>query len=480
MLEIYNTLTKKKEEFKPIKNKSVSFYQCGPTVYWVQHLGNMRAMVLADLIYRSLAYLGYEVKLARNYTDVGHLTSDADSGKDKMEITAKKEKLTPEAIAKKYIKIFKSDVKDLNCLKPKYQPRATVYIKPMAKMMQTLLDKGFAYATDLAIYFDISKAKDYTKLSGQDLSKNISEAGQGEVSDNGKKNPTDFAVWFFKAGVHQNALQTWNIKFKLPTGEVINQAGFPGWHLECSAMNQALFGPTIDIHMGGIEHVPVHHTNEIAQSEAASGVKFVNYWLHNEHLTVDGAKMSKSGGTAYSLTDLKAKGFEPLVLRYFFLQAHYRSQQNFTFKALEGSRVALNNLRNQILSLRAKIPTLRSGQSPQSHGKINEEFKNKFISAIADDFNISQSLALVWGVLKSDLTDQEKLVTILDFDKVLGLGLSKIKAEKIPKEIKKLAEERVIGRQNKDWQKSDKLRDKINNLGYLIEDTSCGYIIKKK
>lgn len=470
MLKIQNTLTKKKEEFKPLKNKSVSFYQCGPTVYWIQHIGNLRAMVLADLIVRSLAYLGYKVRFARNYTDVGHLTSDEDRGQDKMELTAKKEKLAPEQIADKYILAFENDVKELNCQKPRYQPRATTYIKPMAKMVQALLDKGFAYATGLAIYFDISQAKDYTRLSGQDLTKNISQAGQGEVSDKDKKNPADFAVWFFKAGLHQNALQTWSKKFRLPTGEVMKKSGFPGWHLECSAMNQVLFGPTTDIHMGGIEHVPVHHTNEIAQSEAANGQEFVKYWLHNEHLMVDGHKMSKSGGTAYSLSDLKVKGYDPLTLRYFFLQAHYRSQQNFTWEALESAKTALDNLRNKIIE---------TGHAPSLQQRVNKNYKQKFVSAISDDFNIPQALALVFEVLKSNLSDQEKLATVLDFDKVLGLGLAEIKAEKIPKSVEKLAKRRQEARQNKNWQESDRLREKINNLGYIIEDETNGYKLKK-
>ncbi|MDO8669395.1 MAG: cysteine--tRNA ligase [Candidatus Buchananbacteria bacterium] len=471
MLQVYNTLVKKKEDFKPIKDKSVSFYQCGPTVYFIQHIGNMRAMVLADLIKRSLEYAGYKVKMARNYTDVGHLTSDDDEGEDKITLAARKEKLSPQEIADKYIKLFEADVKELNCQEPKYKPRATGYIKEMKNMAQILLDKGFAYATDLAIYFDISKAKDYTKLSGQDLSKNMAEAGKGEITDSQKKNPADFALWFFKAGAHQKAVQTWTAKFKLPDGQVIKKEGFPGWHLECSAMNRSLFGPTIDLHMGGIEHIPVHHTNEIAQSEAVSGVKFVSYWLHNEHLTVDGEKMSKSSGTAYSLSDLKNKGYDPLVLRYLFLQAHYRSKQNFTWEALEASKVALNNLQNVIA---------RSMATKQSHGKINTKFKDKFIGAISDDFNVPQALALVWEVVKSDLSDGDKLSTILDFDKVLGLGLDKIKIEKIPQEVKQLAGQRLEARNNKNWAESDQLREKIAGLGYSVEDEKDGYKLKKK
>lgn len=470
MLKIFNTLGHRKEEFKPLKGKRVSFYQCGPTVYWTQHLGNMRAMVLADLIRRSMEYLGYKVKFARNYTDVGHLTSDEDEGEYKMAKAAKREQSSPEEIAKKYIVVFERDVKDLNCEEPDYKPRATEYIKEMQKMVQKLLDKGYAYATDLAIYFDISKAQDYTKLSGQKLDKNLAEAGKGEVGDPQKKNSADFAVWFFKAGAHQNALQTWESKFKLPDGKVTKQEGFPGWHLECSAMNLALFGATIDIHMGGIEHIPVHHTNEIAQSEAANGKRFVNYWLHNEHLTVDGGKMSKSEGTAHSLAEIRAKGYDSLALRYLFLQAHYRSKQNFTWKALESAGVALSNLVSFVA---------RSRATKQSRGRISKEFREKFIGALSDDFNVPQALSLVWEVLKSNLKDEDKLTTILDFDKVLGLGLDKIKAEEIPQKVIDLAEERLKARQSKDFKKSDELREEIKTLGFEVEDEKDGYKLKK-
>jgi cysteinyl-tRNA synthetase len=468
MLKMYNTLTKSQEEFVPIKKNQVSFYQCGPTVYWVQHIGNMRAMVLADLVRRSLGYLGYEVKFARNYTDVGHMTTDEDGGEDKMTKASKRENLSPTAIADKYIEQFEGDVAQLNCLPPDEKPRATEYIKEMEAMVQTLLDKGFAYTTDLAIYFDISKATDYTKLSGQKLEMNQTDAGSGEVGDNSKKNPADFAVWFFKAGTHANALQTWEYDFTLPDGTKLAGEGFPGWHLECSAMNYAIFGPTIDIHLGGIEHVPVHHTNEIAQSEAFTGKKFVDYWLHNEHLTVAGGKMSKSEGTSYSLNDIVSKGYDPLVLRYFFLGAHYRSKQNFTWEALDGAKSALNNLRNQLLSF-----------GKESLGVINIDYKNKFSDALSDDFNIPQALSIVWEVLKSDLADSDKYATIIDFDKVLGLNLSQLEAEEIPETIKKLADQRWQARQEKNWSESDRLRDELTKSGWQMEDGKDDYQLKK-
>ena len=467
MLKIYNTLTKKLENFQPLEDSQIKFYQCGPTVYWVQHLGNIRAMVLADLIRRSLDYLGYKVKFARNYTDVGHMTTDRDEGEDKMTKAAKRENLSPQQIADKYIAQFEADVKALNCLSPDYKPRATEYIKQMQEMVQYYLDNGFAYATDLAIYFDVSKAKNYTALSGQKLEKNQTNAGSGEVSDSQKKHPTDFAVWFFKVGVHTNALQTWPHHFRLSDGKEIVGEGFPGWHLECSAMNYALFGPTIDIHLGGVEHIPVHHTNEIAQSEAFTGKKFVRYWLHNEHLMVNGGKMSKSDGTAYSVTDIVAKGYDPLVLRYFFLGAHYRSKQNFTWEALEAAESAFNSLSNQILSLKS------------DGGLIDENFKSKFIDALNNDFNIPQALSIVFEVLKSNISNANKYATLIDFDKVFGLRLSELKEEEIPEVIKKLAEQRWQARQDKNWAEADRLREEIKRLGWQMEDGKDDYKLKK-
>lgn len=469
------------EEFKPIKKGRVLMYHCGPTVYWTQHLGNMRAMVLADLIRRSFEYLDYKIKFVRNYTDVGHMVSNADEGEDKMEKAAKRDRLSPDEVAEKYIKIFEADTKALNILEPTKKPRATECIKEIIKMVQILLEKGFAYSTDLAIYFDVSKAKNYTALSRQNLEENIKDAGKGEVFDPQKKRAADFALWFFKAGSHQNALQFWKSPFSSPL--VKNGEGFPGWHIECSVMAKKFLGDTIDVHMGGIEHVPVHHTNEIAQSEAASGVKFVNYWLHNEHLLVNDGKMSKSAGTSYTVQDILDKGYNPLVLRYFFLQAHYRSKQNFTFEALEAAKIAYNKL-SEFLS---EQPTINNQQLTK--GKTTDykllitNYKNRFIDYISDDFNVPGALSLIWEIIKDGtLSYSEKKKLILDFDKVLGLGLDKIKKEKIeiPAKVKNLVKEREKARADKHWQKADELRDKIYDLGFTIEDTADGTKIEKK
>ncbi len=460
-LKLYNTLFRQKESFKPIEENTVSFYHCGPTVYWTQHIGNMRGMFCADSVVRVLKYLDYQVKHVRNYTDVGHLTSDQDEGEDKIEKSARQEKLSPQQIAEKYIKIFEEDTQALNLLEPTFKPRATQCIPEMITMIQTLLDKGYAYTTDSAVYFDVSKAKKYSQLSGQKLEEKLKGAGQAEVSDSKKKNPADFALWFFKTGKHKKALQYWDSPF----GQ-----GFPGWHIECSVMANKYLGQTIDIHMGGVEHIPIHHTNEIAQSESATGVKFANYWLHNEHLLVNNKKMSKSAGTAYSLSEIQEKGFNPLAFRYLLLQAHYRSKQNFTWPVMKSAQKGFNNLINQIKDLGDKI------------GKINKEYKNKFIEKITNDFNLPQGLVVMQELLKSALSNQDKLATILNFDKVLGLNLDKLRKEKItiPQEVKELVKKREKARQNKKWAEADKLRKQIEKKEYQIEDTDKGPKISPK
>jgi cysteinyl-tRNA synthetase len=306
----------------------------------------------------------------------------------------------------------------------------------------------------------VTKFPKYTELSGQKLERLESGEGHGAASgDPNKKHAQDFSVWFFKAGVHANALQTW----MSPWGE-----GFPGWHIECSAMSKYYLGKTIDIHMGGVEHISIHHTNEIAQSEAANGTRFVNYWLHNEHLLVDGKRMGKSEGNAYVMEDVLKRGFSPLALRYFFLQANYRSKQNFTWEALEAAEVALKKLKNAI----ADFP---------SGGKINKDYKSRFQEQINDDFNIAGGLALVWELVKDvHVNMNDKKATILDFDTVLGLKLNDMNIEIIPEAIQKLVSEREIARVSKDFKKSDELRDKISALGYEVKDTSTGQKVSKR
>ena len=492
MIKLFNTLSRKKEDFTPSPSVSppraggesfaskgiVKMYYCGPTVYWTQHIGNLRGSFCADLVKRLMEYNDYQVQFVRNYTDVGHLTSDEDSGEDKMAKGAKREGLTPQQIAQKYIDIYENDTRELNISEPTFKPKATEHVKEMIEMVKTLLDKGLAYSTDLAIYFDVSQAKDYTRLSKQKLEDNLSGAGKGEIEDPAKKNPHDFALWFFKAGAHQNALQFWPSPFTSPL--VKNGEGFPGWHIECSAMSKKYLGPTLDIHMGGIEHIPVHHTNEIAQSEGANGVKYVNYWLHNEHLLVNNEKMSKSQGTGYSLQEIKDKGFDPLDLRYFYLQAHYRSKQNFTWEALAGAKNGLEHLNNQVFELTQGNPAF--AKATAGTGRISKEFKDKFLEVINDDLNTPKALAVVSSLLKNKkISSADKLATIIDFDRFLGLDLAQAGKEKlaVPAEILDLVKQREDARKNKDFKKSDELRDLIKSKGYLVEDTASGNSIKK-
>ncbi|MDO8452810.1 MAG: cysteine--tRNA ligase [bacterium] len=482
-LQIFDTLTREKREFVPLEEGTIKFYHCGPTVYWTQQIGNMRAMVLADLIRRTLGYLGYDVNFVRNYTDVGHLTGDnlgdADTGEDRMEQGAKREGLSPKEIADKYIAIFEKDVERLNVLSPNHTPRATEYIQQIIDMIQVLLDKGFAYQTEKAIYFDISKAKDYNKLNKQNMEENREGAGSGDVSDPNKKNPQDFALWFFKTGVHANALQTWDSPFgdSLPAG----RQGFPGWHIECSAMIKTLLGDTIDLHMGGVEHIPIHHTNEIAQSESANGVEFVKYWLHNEHLLVDNKKMAKSEGTSYSLDDVIEKdlpagrqGFDPIALRYFFLQSHYRSRQNFTWEGLKGAATAYKRLQTTVYGLRQE-----GGEASESGNVI--EFKRRFVEALEDDFNVPYALGILWDEVRSTIPSPEKLSLILDFNRVLGLEFKKPTRDiELPQFLQDLISDRDEARKNIDWAKSDELRQKIEDAGYGVKDTSTGTAVNKK
>jgi cysteinyl-tRNA synthetase len=490
-VKIKNTLTKQKEEFRPVKEGRVLFYHCGPTVYWSQHIGNLRGMTCGDLIIRSLRYLGYEVVHVRNYTDVGHLTSDEDEGEDKMEKSARKEKKDPLEIADIYIKKFEQDVNALNLEEPTYKPRATEHIKEMQEMTQILLDKGYAYITELAVYFDVSKFDRYGELAGQKLEDKKSGAGTGEVTDPEKRNPQDFALWFFKAGAHKNALQTWESPFE--SGAVKNGEGFPGWHIECSAMSKKYLGDTLDIHMGGVEHIPIHHTNEIAQSEAANDVEFVKYWLHNEHLMVNDNKMAKSEGTGITLDDVVERIGDPMVLRYFFLQAHYRSKQNFTEEAIE-------NAKNEFRSLQNRVRNIAGNIANKTAGSVHEEYKRRFTEALADDFNTPEALATTMEMLKSDISAEDKLTTLNDFDKVLGLSqktgfsvddfTAQVTSQgeyavfkgfegDVPEEIVRKAEQREKLRKEKNFVEADRLRDDIRQQGYIIEDGKDGPIIYK-
>jgi len=461
-LKLYNTLTKKKQVFKPIKKGRVSQYDCGPTTYFHAHIGNMWRYIVSDLLRRTLEYNGYKVKQAMNITDVGHLTEDdllaADTGEDKMIVRAKKEKKTPEQIAEFYTKSFFKDTQRLNILRPHVIPKATDHIKEMIKMIKKLEKKGFAYQANKKYFvYDISKFKEYGKLSGKKTDELQTGARLEPVP--GKKNPFDFALWV----TDPKHLMKWNS----PWGQ-----GYPGWHIECSAMSKKHLGDTIDIHTGGEDNIFPHHENEIAQSEASNEKPFVNYWVHVRHNLVDGKKMSKSKGTSYLLQDLINKGYDPLSYRYLCLMTHYRSNLNFTWKSLKAADIALSKLRQAIRGF---------DKGKTKNSEIINKYREKFFKAINDDLNLPKALALTWNLIKDDeISSQEKRELILDFDKVFGLGLDKIEELKIPQQVKELVEQREEYRKEKDFEKSDKTRKEIEKLGFVIKDTDQGPQILKK
>jgi cysteinyl-tRNA synthetase len=456
MLKLYNTLTRKKEIFQPINDKKVGLYCCGPTVYWYAHIGNLKSYIFQDILRRTLEYNGYKVNHIMNYTDVGHLTSDADTGEDKMEKGSRREGKTAWEIADFYIKAFEKDAEALNILEPTATPRATDHIDDQIELIKILEEKGFTYKTKDGIYFDTSKLKDYGKLAMLD-EKGLKAGARVEMAEE-KKNLTDFALWKFLPKDKKRQME-WDSPWGL---------GFPGWHIECSAMSQKYLGEQFDIHCGGIDHISVHHTNEIAQSEAAFGKIPARFWLHNEFLLIDSGKMGKSEGNIFTLQTLIDKGFNLLAYRYLVLTAHYRSKLNFTWESIEAAQNALNNL-YQIF-----------GEYPDG-GKISKEYKKEFEEVINDDLDTPKALALVWKMIKdTKVSDADKKTTLTNFDKVLGLSLNKIKKVEIPEEITKLVQEREKFRKDGKWQEADKIRKQIEEQGHKIEDTEQGPKIIKK
>ncbi len=455
-LYLYNTLTRKKDAFKPLKKGQVGLYSCGPTVYLYQHIGNMRTYIFVDILKRVLLFDGFKVKHVMNVTDVGHLTSDADFGEDKMELAVKKENKSAKEIANFYLSAFKSDLDKFNIIYPDFWPKATEHIKDQINLIEILEKKGFIYKTNDGIYFDSTKFKSYGKMArlyipGLQKGKRIAV---GE-----KKHKTDFALWKFsqKAGERQ---QEWKSPWSV---------GYPGWHIECSAMAMKYLGNHFDIHTGGEDHIPVHHTNEIAQSEAATGKKFVNYWMHGAFLTFKGEKVSKSRGGLYTITELEELGYKAEHFRYLCLMTHYRKQLDFSLEALDAARNAYEKLVARYVHFRTN--TNRSDKNYEPF----LEYLSKFKKAINDDLNMPAALGIVWDIVgDGNLSHHQRVSLINKFDKVLGLGLANLKEETIPTEIMKLVEQRMAARTDKNWKLADKLRDDIRKLGYDVEDTESG------
>ncbi|MEM0333037.1 MAG: cysteine--tRNA ligase [Candidatus Aenigmatarchaeota archaeon] len=518
-IKIYNTLSRKKQVFKPIENKTVKIYTCGPTVYDYAHIGNLRTYVNEDMIRRTFELFGFKVIHVMNITDVGHLTSQADTGEDKIEKSAMEKQKTAWEIAEFYTQEFFKDIETLNIRKAHIIPKATEHIKEMQELIEKLKENGYAYILKDGIYYDTSKFKEYGKLTGMSfkkLNKYLIEGARVEPVE-GKKNITDFALWKFsppdrKRHMEWDYITEWklskeefekikdyansnhNIKIldvKDLGNEVLvkfNFVGFPGWHIECSAMSMKYLGETFDIHAGGIDHIPIHHTNEIAQSEAATGKKFVNYWIHCNFLLVNGQKMSKSLGNYYTLRDLLAKGYSWREIRFLFLSAHYRDEQNFTFEALEAAKNSLEKIRNFLLTLKS----YDGGKHNKEYTKILRETKKEFLKSLADDFNMPKALSVLFNFITEtnkriaskeiSKNDAKRAIDlILYFDNVLGLKLEEfLKEEEIPEEAKKLIEERERLRKEMKYEEADKIREILKEkFGILVEDTKEGSKWKK-
>lgn len=456
-LKLYNTLNRGLEIFKPIRPGKLGLYTCGPTVYNYAHLGNLRTYIFTDILKRVLKYNNYKVKHVMNITDVGHLTSDADRGEDKIEKGARREGKTAGEIADFYTKSFQRNLADLNIAPPNKWCKATEHIAEQLELIKKLAKKGFAYRTNDGIYFDSAKLKDYGKLAN--LPKQKLRAG-ARVKLGEKKNITDFALWKFSPPTGQRQME-WDS----PWG-----VGFPGWHLECSAMSVKYLGQPFDIHCGGIDHIQVHHTNEIAQSQAANGKPLANYWLHGEFLLVKQGKMAKSENNFLTLQSIMDKGMPPLAYRYFLLQTHYRKQLNFSWPALRAAAHGLRHLYNSSDELAS-----RTGDN-----KTNKIVSDKFLEYINNDMDIPAALALIWEAIKNKKIN---LVALLKFDKVFGLkikeNIGKKQPNKLPAKVKELIKKRDHARKKKDWKKSDELREELQKLGYIVEDQRQGTKLSK-
>ena len=458
-LKVYNTLTRKKEEFIPIDRNEIRMYSCGPTVYYFAHIGNLRAYLFMDNLRRVLKYNGYKLKHVMNITDVGHLVSDADEGEDKMMKASRRENKDPFEIANFYTEAFLKDIDKLNIDRPEIIAKATEHIGIMEDYVKKIIDNGYTYQTDDTVYFDTSKLDKYGVLSNRNIEDQ--KAGARVEFDTNKKNISDFALWI-KAP--DNHLMKWDSFFG---------KSYPGWHLECSAMGYKYLGDNFDIHTGGVDHISIHHENEIAQSKGFSGKVPANYWMHVDFLQVNGGKMSKSLGNLYTLEDLAEKGYEPLVYRMFNFTSTYRNQINFTFEAMDAAKVSLSRLREGLLRH-------KEGTGTVSREIIND-YESRFLEAINDDLNMPQALSVVWDVVKNDNKSKDLYNLLLKFDEVLGLDLANYEKEEVslPDEITELVNLRNEARANKNWAESDRLRDILIEKGYSVKDSKEGTIVEK-
>ena len=467
-LTFYNTLTRKKEEFHSIDENRVRMYSCGPTVYSYAHIGNFRTYIFMDTLRRVLKYNGYELKHVMNITDVGHLESDADEGEDKMEKAARKEKKDPYEIANFYTEIFLKDMEKLNIDKPEIITKATENISQMIEYVKEIIKNGYAYETSKGIYFDISKLDKYPVLSNRKLDDQI--AGARVDVDPEKKNPYDFALWI---RAPENHIMKWESPWGL---------SYPGWHLECSTMGRRFLGEEFDIHTGGVDHIPTHHENEIAQSKGATGKIPAHVWMHCEYLQVDGGKMSKSLGNTYTISQLEEKGISPLAFKLFCFTAHYRNKLNFTFEGAYGAQKALERLYDSYIKNANGVDDVDED--------IIKEYAERFLAYINDDMNMPGAMSVVWEIARNAKKSIKFADLLLKFDKVLGLDMKNAEnyllefkheeSEELPEEIKALVEERKQARAEKNWAKSDEIRDRIISLGYSIKDTKDGIIVKKE
>ncbi len=458
---LYNTLTREKDIFEPLNNEQVKIYSCGPTVYKDATIGNMRTNIFQDVLRRMLKYNGYKIKHVMNITDVGHLVSDGDEGEDKMLKSAREEKKTPLEIAKHYTELFFADLKDLNIETPEVICKATDYIPEMLEYVKELVKRGYAYETSTAIYFDVSKLDKYPVLSNHNVEEQ--KAGARVDVDTEKRNSYDFALWI-KAP--KNHLMKWDS----PWGP-----SYPGWHIECSAMSRKHLGEQFDIHTGGIDLIPTHHENEIAQSKGICGKIPARYWIHGEYLLINGGKMSKSLGNVYLLKDIKEKGYDPLVYKLLCYTCSYRNKLNFTWEGIEAASKSLERLRNGY-----QLNKNGKDKLTDEDKKEIERIEKCFHEAINDDMNMPLAMSYVWELIKYNKKSPEIAELLIKIDSVLGIKIDKEEKLEIPQDVLELIEKRTQARKERNWEESDKLRDKIFEKGYIVKDSKDSVEITKK